>query len=114
MSRSILSSVVTALLVVACGSNDRPPALGEPTEVGMRKDGGGVSVRLPVDAGCPEGWEGCPCDTPGAKIDCGMVKRVSGSYVACSPGIATCASDLTWGPCLGDQVASQVIDTAAP
>jgi hypothetical protein len=113
MSRSILSSVVAAFLV-ACGSGDRPPTLGEPTGPGVTKDGGGVSVRLRPDARCPEGWEGCPCDTPGAKIDCGMVKRVSGSYVACSPGTATCASDLTWGACLGDQVAHKVTGTAVP
>jgi hypothetical protein len=112
MSGSVRPGVVTALLVVACGSSDRPPALDEPTDVGTKD--GGVSVEPPADAGCAEGTEGCPCDTPGAKVDCGMVKRMAGSYIACSPGTATCTSDLTWSACLGDRVAHEVIERAVP
>jgi hypothetical protein len=90
--------------------------LEEPPGPSVTDDGGPPTHRPPppVDAGCTEGKEGCPCDTPGEKFDCGQVERVSGSYVSCSPGFATCSSDLVWGACLGDQIAHKVAGATAP
>ena len=112
MSASLRPGFVTALLLVACGSNGRSASLLEPPGPG-EKDDGGLTTHPPPpeDAGCPEGKEGCPCDTPGAKFDCGQVERISGSYVSCSPGTATCSDGLVWGACLGDQIAHQVEGT---
>ncbi|HEX7671116.1 MAG TPA: hypothetical protein VF395_16085 [Polyangiaceae bacterium] len=108
MAGSIPPGVVTALLMVACGSDGRSVGLEEPPGPAATDDGGVTHVPPPVDAGCAEGKEGCSCDTPGAKFDCGQVERISGSYVSCSPGFATCSSDLVWGACLGDRIAHEV------
>jgi hypothetical protein len=113
MFGSIRLGVGAASFMVACGSGEHVGGLQEPPGTGGTEDGGGVPPRS-RDAGCAEGKEGCPCDTPGAKFDCGQVKRISGSYVSCSPGAATCSTDLVWGACLGDRIAHTVIQTPAP
>ena len=114
MFGSIRLGVVTALLMVACGSDAHSVGLQELPPPVPTGDGGVTHVPPPpIDAGCAEGKEGCPCDTPGAKFACGQVERISGSYVSCSPGFATCSSDLVWGACLGDQVAHKVTGATA-
>lgn len=111
MSGSLRLGFVTAFLLVACGSNGRSASLLEPPGPTETDSGPTQPPPPPEDAGCAEGKEGCPCDTPGAKFDCGQVERISGSYVSCSPGTATCSDHLVWGACLGDQIAHKVEGT---
>ena len=98
--------------MVACGPDARSAPSGEDPFEGIAATDGGSVARVAADGeaprGCSEGMEGCPCETPGATAFCGWIKRTSGSYVACSPGEATCTDDLTWGSCVGDQVAHSV------
>ncbi len=54
---------------------------------------------------CANHEQGCPCDEPGAQIDCGRVKRVAGDYVWCSEGTQTCDQYGSWGACSGDSIA---------
>jgi len=110
--RVCLGVVILASLLVGCGSGGHAPGMGDPND-GIVPIGDGGTPNAATDAGCLEGEEGCPCDTVGATASCGLVKRISGSYVSCSPGKATCTSALRWGPCMGDQVAHNVVESAA-
>jgi hypothetical protein len=112
MRLSVLS-LLLAPFIVACGSDAHPGFSGDdPTEV--LPDGGTPTAHIAgntadggeISHGCADGREGCPCDKRGDTTFCGWIKRTSGTYVACSPGEATCEKDLTWGPCVGDRVAS--------
>lgn len=111
-ARIYLSVVVLASLqLMGCGSSGHAPEMAGPNDGFLPGDGGNVANGA-ADGGCSEGEEGCPCDTAGVTASCGLVKRISGSYVSCSPGKATCTAALTWGPCVGDQIAHSVVQSA--
>ena len=60
---------------------------------------------------CGNHEQGCPCDEPGATIECGRVKRVAGDYVWCSTGTQTCDEYGSWGACTGDAIAEPATTT---
>ena len=86
-------------LLGACSSADpSPPMLAA----------GDAPLLAPPSAPavCANHEAGCPCDEPGAVIECGRVKRIVGDYVWCSTGMQTCDQYGSWGKCTGDQVAA--------
>jgi hypothetical protein len=97
---SFASLVVYMVLGTGCSSagDQNPPMLAA---------GDSPAMAAPTSPEvCADHAEGCPCDDPGATIDCGRVKRVAGDYVWCSTGKQTCDQYGSWGTCIGDAVAA--------
>lgn len=83
----LLSSI--AGIVVAC-SAEGPAASAS---------GGAPTPGAPPSCATPN--EGCPCDDPGAVVDCGKVVEHFNDFVLCAAGKRTCEGD-RWGECSGD------------
>jgi hypothetical protein len=66
----------------------------------------GLSGKPTPGGACASPAEGCPCDTPGATVECGEVVRRSSDFVTCSLGRRTCQGG-RWGACEGDRIAFQ-------
>jgi len=96
----IVASALACAVALACSDAQQPPPIADP-------DG---SAKVPVDGGgttippCSEPAPGCPCDDAGAQSYCGLVYRISGTHVDCSPGYLTCQEDGGWGDCLGAEI----------
>ena len=85
-------------LMAGCSDANTPPPISD-------SDGGpdkGADVNAPPPCSTPA--EGCPCPDAGAQYYCGVIYRVSGSYITCSPGYLTCEANGSWGPCEGPAV----------
>ena len=97
---SLASLVLFMALAAGCSSaGDPPPPMLAATD--------SPAMAAPADSSvCADHAEGCPCDEPGATVDCGRVKRVAGDYVWCSTGKQTCDQYGSWGACIGDAVAA--------
>lgn len=92
----LLACALAAACLAAC-SDARPPPIANPDASGkVPIDGGGVTVPP-----CATPAPGCPCDDAGAQSYCGLVYRVSGTHVDCSPGYLTCQDDGGWSACEG-------------
>ena len=93
------SLAVYMALGTGCSSADQnPPMLAA-----------GDSAAMPTPTApevCADHAQGCPCDEPGATVECGRVKRIAGDYVWCSTGKQTCDEYGSWGACSGDAIAA--------
>lgn len=88
-----------ALVVLACGSEDRPP-----NRTSLSLGGAPGHIVGPKGSSCETPNDGCPCDDPGVEVDCGKVYRYSGEYLTCSDGLRTCGENGEWGECIGDSI----------
>lgn len=94
-----LALLAVGASVAACGS-ERPAA----------GDGTGSSTVAPV---CVTPQDGCPCNDPGASIECGTVERRSGDYVTCSMGYRTCGAG-KWGSCNPTSITAKSVSAIHP
>jgi hypothetical protein len=78
-----------ALTLWSAGCSSRPDPAGDGTLLGGAP---GSSCGTPN--------EDCPCDQPGAVVECGSVEQRSGDYVTCAMGHRSC-DGTRWGACQG-------------
>ncbi|MBX3206553.1 MAG: hypothetical protein KF764_15885 [Labilithrix sp.] len=76
-------------IVIACGAEGPEATAG----------GGGPSTGDPATCATPN--DGCPCDEPGAVVDCGKTLERYNDFVLCAAGKRTCIGE-RWGECSGD------------
>jgi hypothetical protein len=102
MIRYFLFASLALYLVLGTGcssaGDQNPPMLAAGDNPAM------AAPTAPVACGNHE--QGCPCDEPGATVECGRVKRIAGDYVWCSTGKQTCDEYGSWGACSGDAIAA--------
>lgn len=84
---------------LACSVEPAPPSIGDGITATPHADAAATS-----DDPCATPAPGCPCGDAGAKIDCGLVYRISGTHVDCAPGVMTCGDDGGWGACVGPSI----------
>ncbi|MET0791429.1 MAG: hypothetical protein ABW061_07900 [Polyangiaceae bacterium] len=103
---SLASLALFVLLGTGCSSagDQNPPMLAASGEAPTM----GTPTAPEV---CADHAQGCPCDEPGATIECGRVKRIAGDYVWCSTGKQTCDQYGSWGACIGDALAGEPAST---
>lgn len=89
--------VPTAVAIVACSGDDRPPILDVKDASNLYKD---VISGEP----CQTPTSGCPCEDAGVELYCGVIYRVSGSHVDCAKGYMKCGDDGIWGKCEGPSI----------
>jgi hypothetical protein len=95
----IAKAVLVALLTIGCSDPGMPPPIQD-SDGGIIGDNDGSTQIVP----CSTPSASCPCSDAGAKYYCGVIYRVSGKHVDCSPGYLTCQDDGTWSECLGAQI----------
>ncbi len=86
-----------SLVVVGCSDPGMPPPITD-------GDGGVISHTDSSIDPCASPNAGCPCSDAGAQVYCGVIYRVSGKHVDCSPGYLTCQEDGTWSACTGASI----------
>jgi len=94
------AALFAILMTVGCSDPGMPPPIGD-GDGGVVTHQDGSSV---VPCSTPAAT--CPCEDAGvgAQVYCGVIYRVSGKHVDCSPGYLTCQEDGTWSACTGAQV----------
>jgi hypothetical protein len=91
---TLLTAAWCAPLLIGCVASSGPETLGDGAS-------NGSTMESPDPAtACSQPAEGCPCDEPGAKVDCRGATIHDGSYVTCPAGKRTCTNEGTWGPCV--------------
>lgn len=97
---SVLALGLISVLSSGCSAGDQ----SAPDMLGL--GGSPDTTQQTAPQACADHAEGCPCDEPGQKIECGRVKRISGDYVWCSTGKQVCDEFGAWGKCQGDAAAA--------
>jgi hypothetical protein len=102
MERMRISAFVASLAILGCAfaacSDGLPPPISDSdASPPPRVDSGPV-------APCASPAPGCPCADAGAQVSCGLVYRISGTHVDCSPGYLTCEVDGGWSDCVGASI----------
>jgi hypothetical protein len=92
----VVLGVGTALALLGLGSCSTGTGTLDP----------GAQGRPSTSGSCSSPADGCPCDSPGATVECGEVVRRSNDFVTCSMGHRTCQGG-RWGACEGDRIAFQ-------
>ncbi len=90
--------VLLGLLTVGCSDGGMPPPIQD-SDGGLPNNDGGTTSEP-----CSTPAQGCPCADAGAQFYCGVIYRVSGKHVDCSPGYLTCQDDGTWSACVGASI----------
>jgi hypothetical protein len=90
---------VAAVCASAACSDASPPTISD-SDGGPQMNEDGAVVEPP----CSTPATGCPCEEAGATFSCGVVYRISGTHVDCSPGVITCEADGGWGSCVGASI----------
>jgi hypothetical protein len=100
---SMIKEALAAMMMLsmaACAVDGTVPLISD-------SDDGAIPTQ--TDAGlalapCSEPGPGCPCADAGAQVYCGVIYRISGQHVDCSPGYYTCEADGGWSACVGPSI----------
>jgi hypothetical protein len=103
-----LSLVLMAMSSATCGcshdSSSHPPFYS----AGSSGDAGTTGYGMTIDPCAKPGKAGCPCTEAGSVVECGQLESVSGDYITCNMGYATCNGSV-WGACTGNTVVARSV-----
>jgi len=96
-----LIALASFTFAFACSGAAPPMIADEDRDAAVERDAQRVAEEADP---CATPAPGCPCADSGETFSCGLVYRISGSHVDCSPGSLTCQDDGGWSDCIGDSI----------